>query len=451
MSFPPPTPRQARVLWFSVTTLTLTVIVGLVALGLGWLLKRLSAVLLPVALALILAYILDPLVEFLVRKKMPRIWSILLVFLIGMVVCSGLIGSVVPGLIRESQKLVQVLNAKDLHSQFKEFIHSSFIKNFVSVSPPIASPKAGEENNRRAASRNTAAAGSSNNTNTNAVEVTVVIKAPGKTNDDGSIETNKTELTADTEQLEKALNTPFSETLIPALAKALIYFINWIPKQLGNITAWVELIVGFILVPVYLFYFLLEKHGINKHWTDYLPITESKAKEELIFVLKAINECMVVFFRGQVLVALCVGTLLTVSYWLLGLNYAVLLGFVAATLGIVPYLGTITSLAIALTVAAIQFGDWAHPLGVLGIAAAVKMLEDFVISPKIIGDRSGLHPLTIILAVMIGAKLMGGFLGALLAVPLTAVLRTLMFRYVWKKRPRKSKVAEPREAADIAS
>ena len=82
---------------------------------------------------------------------------------------------------------------------------------------------------------------------------------------------------------------------------------------------------------------------------------------------------------------------------------------------------------------------------------AVKMLEDFVISPKIIGDRSGLHPLTIILAVMIGAKLMGGFLGALLAVPLTAVLRTLMFRYVWKKRPRKSKVAEPREAADIAS
>jgi predicted PurR-regulated permease PerM len=89
---------------------------------------------------------------------------------------------------------------------------------------------------------------------------------------------------------------------------------------------------------------------------------------------------------------------------------------------------------LALTVAAVQFGDWKHPLAVLGIAAGVKLLEDLVISPKIIGDRSGLHPLTIILAVMIGAILLGGFIGALLAIPLTAVLRTLMFRYVWKKR-----------------
>ncbi len=148
---------------------------------------------------------------------------------------------------------------------------------------------------------------------------------------------------------------------------------------------------------------------------------------------RAINDCMIVFFRGQVLVALCVGTLLAVGYLILGLNYAVLLGVVAGVLGIVPYLGTIVSLVLALTVAAIQFGDWRHPLTVLGIAAAVKLLEDLVISPKIIGDRSGLHPLTIILAVMVGATLLGGFLGALLAIPLTAVLRTLMFRYVWSK------------------
>jgi predicted PurR-regulated permease PerM len=151
-------------------------------------------------------------------------------------------------------------------------------------------------------------------------------------------------------------------------------------------------------------------------------------------VLGAINNCMIVFFRGQVLVALCVGTLLAAGYLVLGLNYAVLLGVVAGVLGIVPYLGTIVSLLLALTVAAVQFGDWRHPLTVLGIAAGVKLLEDLVISPKIMGERSGLHPLTIILAVMIGANLLGGFLGALLAIPLTAVLRTLMFRYVWKKR-----------------
>jgi predicted PurR-regulated permease PerM len=212
---------------------------------------------------------------------------------------------------------------------------------------------------------------------------------------------------------------------------------NWTGAQLKKASTWVESSIAFVLLPICLFYFLLEKQRINKHWTDYLPIHESKAKEETVFVLGAINDCMIVFFRGQVLVALCVGTLLAIGYLILGLNYAVLLGLVAGVLGIVPYLGTITSLVLALTIAGIQFGDWTHPLCVVGIAAVVKLLEDLVISPRIIGNRSGLHPLVIILAVMIGANLLGGFLGALLAVPLAATLRTLMFRYVWTKRPAK--------------
>jgi predicted PurR-regulated permease PerM len=454
MSFPPPTPRQARVLWFSLTTLTLVVIIGLVFIAADWLLARLSAVLLPIALALILAYILDPVVEFLVRKKIPRVWSIVLVFIMGIILSAGLIGSVVPDLVKESRKLVDVLDAKDFHLRIQDLLKKApFFKELTTgYERSVAAAQSPGESARNPAHPHKESTNSVALINpTNNIEINVQIKAPVTTNADGTLSTNNVELTADTQQLKKMFDAPFSETIIPALAKALISFVNWIPRQLGAVTTWVEFLVGFILVPVYLFYFLLEKHGINKHWTDYLPIKESKAKEELVFVLKAINECMVVFFRGQVLVALCVGTLLAISYLLLGLNYAVLLGAVAATLGIIPYLGTITSLAIALTVAAVQFGDWAHPLSVLGIAAAVKMLEDFVISPKIIGDRSGLHPLTIIIAVMIGAKLMGGFLGALVAVPLTAVLRTLMFRYIWKKRPRKSKVAEPLEAADIAS
>jgi predicted PurR-regulated permease PerM len=196
-----------------------------------------------------------------------------------------------------------------------------------------------------------------------------------------------------------------------------------------------EFLIGLMLVPLYLYYFLLEKEEITRHWTDYLPIKESAAKEEMIFVLKAINECLIVFFRGQVLVALCVGVLLAAGYVVLGLNYAVLLGLVAGVLGIVPYLGTIVSLLLALIVAGVQFEDWFHPMCVLGIAAVVKILEDFVISPKIIGERSGLHPLTIIIAVMVGTTLFGGFLGAMLAIPLTAVLRTLMFRYIWTREP----------------
>jgi predicted PurR-regulated permease PerM len=62
------------------------------------------------------------------------------------------------------------------------------------------------------------------------------------------------------------------------------------------------------------------------------------------------------------------------------------------------------------------------------------MVEGFVLSPKIMGDRVGLHPLTIIVAVLVGTTLLGGILGGILAIPLTAALRVVMFRYVWKKR-----------------
>jgi predicted PurR-regulated permease PerM len=84
---------------------------------------------------------------------------------------------------------------------------------------------------------------------------------------------------------------------------------------------------------------------------------------------------------------------------------------------------------------------------VLAIAAVVKMLEDYLISPKIIGERAGLHPLTIILAVLVGTTVIGGVLGALFAIPVTAVLRTLMFRYVWKRPTIESPVAAAEKPA----
>jgi predicted PurR-regulated permease PerM len=79
-------------------------------------------------------------------------------------------------------------------------------------------------------------------------------------------------------------------------------------------------------------------------------------------------------------------------------------------------------------------GSWILPAEVIAVFAVVQTLEGLVISPKIMGDRVGLHPLTIIIAVMVGTTLLGGLLGGVLAIPLTAALRVLMFRYVWKAR-----------------
>ena len=230
------------------------------------------------------------------------------------------------------------------------------------------------------------------------------------------------------------LQAGLSESLFAWTSKILPKLGSWVLDQISLAASVAGLLAGLALVPVYLFYFLLEKNGIQTRWHEFLPIRASHTKDEIIFVLNAINDCLIVFFRGQVLVAMCVGTILAIGFSLVGLNYALLLGVMAGILGVVPYLGVALSIIPAVAIAVAQFGDLGHPVAVLGVFALAQMLEGLVISPKIIGDRVGLHPLTIIVSVMVGTTLLGGILGGVLAIPLTAALRTLMFRYVWRQR-----------------
>jgi len=201
----------------------------------------------------------------------------------------------------------------------------------------------------------------------------------------------------------------------------------------GRIASWFGILAGLALVPVYAFYFLLEKPSISSRWTDYLPMTDSRFKEEIVFILNSINGYLIAFFRGQVLVAICDGILYGLGFLVAGLPYAVLIGFMAVFLTMIPFLGAIVTCASALVIAIVQFGDWLHPLLVLGVFGCVQALEGLLISPRIMGERVGLHPVTIIIAVMAGTTLLGGLLGGILAIPLTAALRVLMFRYVWKR------------------
>ncbi|HEY0548154.1 MAG TPA: AI-2E family transporter, partial [Verrucomicrobiae bacterium] len=224
-----------------------------------------------------------------------------------------------------------------------------------------------------------------------------------------------------------------AQSAVSWLPKALPTVGHWLADQVSRVAAWFGLLAGIALVPVYCFYFLQEKSGIQRKWTDYLPVQESKVKEEIVFVITAVNDRLIVFFRGQVIVAACDGVLYAIGFFAVGLNYAVLLGVVAGVLSVIPYLGAVLTLVPALILATVQYQDWLHPLLVLGVFGAVQAIEGLVISPKIIGDRVGLHPLTIIVAVMVGTTLLGGVLGGILAIPLTATLRVLMFRYVWKK------------------
>jgi predicted PurR-regulated permease PerM len=409
MSFPPPSPYQARVIWFALTGLAIAALALLgVALiwGLGQVLQLLSPVLWPLAVAGVLAYLLDPVVDFFQRKGVPRTRSILLVFGIALVLFLSVLSSVVPQLAVETGDLVQKIPGYTRTLQVKV---EGWMRN-----PPGPVRK---------------------------VLGMLPVTQPGT---NAPVETNGVAHVTDAPPPDTGTNTVslFSGGLgkdtwhaaSAFLARAAPKVGHWVFGQVTKVASWFGVLAGLALIPVYAFYFLLEKRGIESKWTDYLPLSNSRFKDELVFVLRSINEYLIVFFRGQVLVAICDGVLYTIGFLAIGLPYAVLLGAMAIVLTIIPFLGAIATCGAALILAIVQYGDWKHPLLVLAVFGVVQFLEGFVIQPKILGDRVGLHPLTIIIAVMVGTTLLGGILGGILAIPLTAALRVVMFRYVWKKR-----------------
>ena len=391
MAYPPPTEKQAKILWTSVTALAVGVLLALIALltlGVGWVVNALSSVLIPLAIAGVIAYLLDPIVDWFQKKHgFKRQNAIILVFCIAVLLVGGVVGSVVPSLISQVSELTT-----EFPKQTKKFQLS--VSSIVNMGDP-AKPT---------------------NTSTNAPAKPVWFEMPREWIKNVGV-----------------TNEKVREFMVDAVAKISA----WGLEQLKKVMSLFGFLAGLALVPVYVFYFLLEKQGIKRNWTDYLPVHESQVKEEIVFVLHSINDCLIVFFRGQVLVAMCVGALLTTGFLVIGLEYAILLGVMAGLLSIIPYLGVALSIIPAFVLSMIQFvpdDGWLKPILVLVVFAAVQTMEGLFISPKIIGDRVGLHPLTIIVAVMVGTTLLGGIMGGVLAIPLTAALRTVMFRYVWKDR-----------------
>jgi predicted PurR-regulated permease PerM len=411
-SYPPPTPRQARIIWLALTGLAIAVLVALVAAliwGLGHVVRILSPVLWPVAVAGVLAYLLDPVVDFIERKGGSRVRAIVCVFGIALILIAALFSSVVPRLVNETRQLVSQIPTYVVRLEKRV---ADWMDN-----PPTLVRKwlEREERPRRSAT------------------ATNEILAASSTNALGTLApagTNAPPL------LAGALDKESLQTVTAWLAAFLPRAGSWLFGQVGRMAAWFGVLAGLALVPVYTFYFLLEKRGISSRWTYYLPVADSTFKQELVFVLNSINSYLISFFRGQVLVAICDGILYGVGFLIVGLPYAVLLGVMAIFLTMIPYLGAIVTCMTALVLALVQYGDWLHPLLVLAVFGVVQALEGVLISPKILGNRVGLHPVTIIIAVMVGTTLLGGLLGGILAIPLTAALRVVMFRYVWK-RPEK--------------
>lgn len=179
------------------------------------------------------------------------------------------------------------------------------------------------------------------------------------------------------------------------------------------------------IVPVYLFFFLLMRGQPARSLSGHLPFLRPKVRDDVVFLATEFVSIIESFFRGQILIGLCMGVLLAIGFSIVGLKFGLFIGLLLGILNIVPYLGTILGLAITLPLAFFQpDGGWQLVGLVLLVKGIVQCVESWFLTPKIMGHHTGLHPVVIIVAVFFWGTAFGGVLGMLLAVPLTAFFVT---------------------------
>lgn len=208
---------------------------------------------------------------------------------------------------------------------------------------------------------------------------------------------------------------------------------GFLQRSVGGFLGVAGVAVSLFLVPLFLFFFLKDSATFAKQWRNYIPLPESPLRNEVASLLEEINNYLIRYFRGQFTVSLIDGLLIGAALYIMGLNFALLIGLAVGLLALIPYVGLTLCWIPAVLIAVAQFGDWTHPLIVTAIFVGMSNLESFFIAPRIVGDSVSLHPLTVILSVLIWSLVLGVLLGSLLAVPLTATIKVLLQRYVWRR------------------
>jgi predicted PurR-regulated permease PerM len=398
-----PSPFQLKIFWAAITTLSFLAIAGAVVF-VGSIAVRgisfLQPVLIPVAVAAILAFLLEPVVKFFMRLKFSRLWSILTVYALFAGFFLGLLVYILPPAYRQGRELVRNFPSYMQKTEVLATNTLASLQRFTELDPfrdkdqPL----------------------------TPGDQVGAMV---GNAVRDAGV---------------------WVQQKLPDLAVESGRFVQ---RSLGGFLGVFGFLLSLILVPIFLFFFLRDSPSIADNWSRYLPLRASPLKSEIVSLVGEINTYLISFFRGQLLVSIIDGVLIAVALLILGLDFAILIGIMVAFLGIIPYLGMMICYIPAVIIAAAQFGDWFHPMLVTLIFILANNLEGIFIAPKIVGESVGLHPLTVIFSVLAWSLILGGLLGAILAVPLTATLKVLLKRYFWD-RPASLAVDSPEPAAGSA-
>jgi len=194
-------------------------------------------------------------------------------------------------------------------------------------------------------------------------------------------------------------------------------------KEIGQ--SGMALIGGVInigLIPVVTFYLLLDWDRLKFKVLNLFP---NRYQEKTEALAVECDEVLGSFIKGQLLVMLCLSVIYASGLWLVGLKLALVVGLLAGLASIVPYLGAIIGIGAGLLAGWFQFGEWMPLVWIALVFGVGQLLESFALTPLLVGDKIGLHPVTVIFAIMAGGQL-AGFVGVLIALPVAAIIMVLL-------------------------
>lgn len=344
--------RWFQVLMFFILLFLLILLISQTTFVFTPILQLIGAVALPIIGAGILYYLTKPVMNFLVKRKVPKILSIIIVFLLIIAIITLFIVVIWP--IARDQANRLIASIPGMIKMVEDFI-TYWQQNYSSIPDQVISAI---------------------NDFTNDI--------PGYIED---------------------------------VTSNLFGFLGSFIGQLVNI------VMGIILIPFFLFFMLKDGHKLVPFMTQ---IFSEKRAENLKSLMRKIDNVLTSFIQGQLIVSFAVGILLLIGYMIIGIPYAVVLALFGMLMNVIPFLGPYIAVTPAILVALFQ--DPVNVIWVAVIMLVAQQIESNLISPNVMGQVLNLHPLTVI-SVILAAGSIAGFVGILFAVPIYAVLRTLVIHF----------------------
>ncbi|UPG95412.1 AI-2E family transporter [Luteibacter aegosomatissinici] len=340
-------------------------LVGLVIFVI-WLL---APVLMPFALAAMLAYLGDPLADRLQRLGMGRTWAVSIVFTVIIIIFVGVMLLLVPLIQRQVSNLIDNLPH---YVEWARTVALPWVQQRLHLEPD----------------------------------------------------------TFDTDKVLAAIREHIGS--IGSIAARAITRVT--QSGMGIIT-WMT---NAVLIPVVAFYLLRDWDTMIAHIQRLIP---RSVEPTVVRLSRESDQVLGAFVRGQLLVMLALGVFYGLALTLVGVSIGPLIGMIAGLLSFVPYLGFMIGFVAALVAALVQYGDWTHVILVGVVFTIGQLLEGYVLVPRLVGGKIGLHPVAVIFAVLAGGHLFG-FLGVLLALPAASVVVVLL-RYVFARYRESDLYREP--------